>query len=196
MVTVDHVFNNRAAVLSDNVDGIRHAGGSAHCLGALSASPTSTANSTAPLPKSVWSVSIAPAPTHGITVPDEYVIAGTYRDADRLRQGHPPAAQHYRSGPRAILFPDDFSAIGGVQAIREEGLLIPRDISVAGYDGNLISQVMSPQLTTYRQDTEAMGKAAAELLIEEIESPRTALPEQRLIAGSFARGESIDTPHR
>ena len=98
--------------------------------------------------------------------------------------------------PTAILFPDDFSAIGGVQAIREEGLLIPRDISVAGYDGNLISQVMSPQLTTYRQDTEAMGKPAAELLIEEIESPRTALPEQRLIAGSFARGESIDTPHR
>ena len=83
-----------------------------------------------------------------------------------------------------------------MQAIREEGLLIPRDISVAGYDGNLISQVMSPQLTTYRQDTEAMGKAAAELLIEEIESPRTALPEQRLIAGSFARGESIGTPHR
>ena len=38
--------------------------------------------------------------------------------------------------------------------------------------------------------------AAAELLIEEIESPRTALPEQRLIAGSFARGESIDIPHR
>ena len=67
-----------------------------------------------------------------------------------------------------------------MQAIREEGLLIPRDISVAGYDGNLISQVMSPQLTTYRQDTEAMGKAAAELLIEEIESPRTALPEQPL----------------
>ena len=132
---------------------------------------------------------------HGITVPDEYVIPGTYRDAI----GCAKATRQLLSLPQrptAILFPDDFSAIGGVQAIREEGLLIPRDISVAGYDGNLISQVMSPQLTTYRQDTEAMGKAAAELLIEEIESPRTALPEQRLIAGSFARGESIDTPHR
>ena len=54
---------------------------------------------------------------------------------------------------------------------------------------------MSPQLTTYRQDTEALGKAAAELLIEEIESPRTALPEQRLIAGKFLKGQSIDSPH-
>ena len=84
--------------------------------------------------------------------------------------------------PTAILFPDDFSAIGGIQTIREEGLLIPRDISVAGYDGNLISQIMSPQLTTYRQDTEALGRAAAELLIEQIESPRTALPEQKLVS--------------
>ncbi len=125
-------------------------------------------------------------------MPDEYVIAGTYRDAI----GCAKATRQLLSLPQrptAILFPDDFSAIGGVQAIREEGLLIPRDISVAGYDGNLISQVMSPQLTTYRQDTEAMGKAAAELLIEEIESPRTALPEQRLIAGSFA-AENPSTP--
>ena len=37
--------------------------------------------------------------------------------------------------------------------------------------------------------------AAAELLIEEIESPRTALPEQRLIAGRFLKGQSIDSPH-
>lgn len=82
---------------------------------------------------------------------------GTYRDAI----GCAKATRQLLSLPQrptAILFPDDFSAIGGVQAIREEGLLIPRDISVAGYDGNLISQVMSPQLTTYRQDTEAMAR--------------------------------------
>ena len=97
--------------------------------------------------------------------------------------------------PTAILFPDDFSAIGGIQTIREEGLLIPRDISVAGYDGNLISQIMSPQLTTYRQDTEALGRAAAELLIEQIESPRTALPEQKLVSGSLLKGQSVDVPN-
>lgn len=195
LVTVDHVFNNRAAVLSDNVDGIRQLVDQLTALGHERIAYHPRRNSTAPLPKSVCSVSHRACAAHGITVPDEYVIAGTYRDAI----GCAKATRQLLSLPQrptAILFPDDFSAIGGVQAIREEGLLIPRDISVAGYDGNLISQVMSPQLTTYRQDTEAMGKAAAELLIEEIESPRTALPEQRLIAGSFARGESIDTPHR
>ena len=91
--------------------------------------------------------------------------------------------------PTAILFPDDFSAIGGIQTIRQEGLLIPRDISVAGYDGNLISQIMSPQ------HTEALGRAAAELLIEQIESPRTALPEQKLVSGSLLKGQSVDVPN-
>ena len=66
---------------------------------------------------------------------------------------------------------------------------------MVGYDGNLISQIMSPQLTTYRQDTEALGRAAAELLIEQIESPRTALPEQKLISGSLLKGQSVDVPN-
>ena len=194
LVTVDHVFNNRAAVLSDNVDGIRHLVDQLTALGHERIAYIHGEQHSAVTQKRLVGFYRACA-AHGITVPDEYVIAGTYRDAI----GCAKATRQLLSLPQrptAILFPDDFSAIGGVQAIREEGLLIPRDISVAGYDGNLISQVMSPQLTTYRQDTEAMGKAAAELLIEEIESPRTALPEQRLIAGSFARGESIDTPHR
>ena len=173
LVTVDHVFNNRAAVLSDNVDGIRQLVDQLTALGHERIAYIHGEQHSAVTQKRLVGFYRACA-AHGIT-----------RQLLSLPQR-----------PTAILFPDDFSAIGGVQAIREEGLLIPRDISVAGYDGNLISQVMSPQLTTYRQDTEAMGKAAAELLIEEIESPRTALPEQRLIAGSFARGESIDTPHR
>ena len=50
-------------------------------------------------------------------------------------------------------------------------------------------------MTTYRQDTEALGRAAAELLIEQIESPRTALPEQKLISGSLLKGQSVDVPN-
>ena len=130
---------------------------------------------------------------YGITLDGELVVEGDYSFDDGFRGARKLLALPQR--PTAILFPDDFSAIGGIQTIREEGLLIPRDISVAGYDGNLISQIMSPQLTTYRQDTEALGRAAAELLIEQIESPRTALPEQKLISGSLLKGQSVDVPN-
>lgn len=131
---------------------------------------------------------------HGITVPDAYIVPSTYRDAKSCAAATRQLLT-LPQRPTAILFPDDFSAIGGIQTIHEEGLLIPRDISVAGYDGNLISQIMSPQLTTYRQDTEALGRAAAELLIEQIESPRTALPEQKLVSGSLLKGQSVDVPN-
>ena len=172
IVTVDHVFNNRAAVLSDNTDGENHS---------------------AVTQKRLVGFYRACA-AHGITVPDAYIVPSTYRDAKSCAAATRQLLA-LPQRPTAILFPDDFSAIGGIQTIRQEGLLIPRDISVAGYDGNLISQIMSPQLTTYRQDTEALGRAAAELLIEQIESPRTALPEQKLISGSLLKGQSVDVPN-
>ena len=193
LVTVDHVFNNRAAVLSDNVEGVQQLVDQLTALGHERIAYITGEQHSAVTQKRLVGFYRACA-AHGITVPDAYVVPGTYRDA----KGCAEATRQLLSLPQrptAILFPDDFSAIGGIQAVQEEGLLIPRDISLVGYDGNLISQIMSPQLTTYRQDTEALGKAAAELLIEEIESPRTALPEQRLIAGRFLKGQSIDSPH-
>lgn len=192
LVTVDHVFNNRAAVLSDNMEGIRRLVDELAALGHERIAFIHGEKHSAVTQKRLVGFYRA-CEAHGITVPDEYVIHGSYHDvsgcADATRR-----LLALPKRPTAILFSDDFSAIGGIQAIREEGLLISRDISVVGYDGSLISQVMSPQLSTYHQDTEALGREAAALLIEEVEAPRTALPEQRLIAGSFLQGQSIGPP--
>ena len=192
VVTIDHVFNNRMAVLSDNVMGLSALVRTAYAQGHrriafIHGERTAvTENRLAGFYKSCDEL--------GLEVPDAYVREGIYHDAARCAQ-ETKALLALPQRPTCIIFPDDFSAIGGIQTIREEGLLIPRDISVAGYDGNLISQIMSPQLTTYRQDTEALGRAAAELLIEQIESPRTALPEQKLISGSLLKGQSVDVPN-
>ena len=193
IVTVDHVFNNRAAVLSDNTDGVHKLVDQLAALGHERIAYIHGENHSAVTQKRLVGFYRACA-AHGITVPDAYIVPSTYRDAKSCAAATRQLLA-LPQRPTAILFPDDFSAIGGIQTIREEGLLIPRDISVAGYDGNLISQIMSPQLTTYRQDTEALGRAAAELLIEQIESPRTALPEQKLISGSLLKGQSVDVPN-
>ena len=193
IVTVDHVFNNRAAVLSDNTDGVHKLVDQLAALGHERIAYIHGENHSAVTQKRLVGFYRACA-AHGITVPDAYIVPSTYRDAKSCAAATRQLLA-LPQRPTAILFPDDFSAIGGIQTIRQEGLLIPRDISVAGYDGNLISQIMSPQLTTYRQDTEALGRAAAELLIEQIESPRTALPEQKLISGSLLKGQSVDVPN-
>lgn len=71
--------------------------------------------------------------------------------------------------PTAILYPDDYSAIGGINALRELKLLIPQDVSVASFDGSIYSQLTSPQLTCVRQDVKKIGTALAEKLIKIIE---------------------------
>ena len=71
--------------------------------------------------------------------------------------------------PTAIIFPDDYSAIGGMNALRQLNLSIPQDVSVATFDGSIYSQLTSPQITCVRQDVKKMGIALAEKLIKIIE---------------------------
>ena len=93
--------------------------------------------------------------------------------------------------PTCIFFPDDYSAIGGLNTIREAGLRIPEDISVCGYDGIQLADIMSPRMTTYHQDTKALGTAAAKGLIDLIERPRTTLLDRVVIPGSLRIRESV-----
>lgn len=93
--------------------------------------------------------------------------------------------------PTCIIYPDDMAYIGGRNVIQQMGLRIPEDISVAGYDGNQLSQLLEPGLTTIMQDTEAIGARAAKCLIERIESPKTALIEQIYMAGTLCEGGSV-----
>jgi LacI family transcriptional regulator len=87
--------------------------------------------------------------------------------------------------------PDDYSAIGGYNAIKDAGLKIPDDISVVGYDGIAYADFLSPKLTSYRQDTAAIGAAAAKKLIAQIENPATTLTEILTIDGAVSEGESV-----
>ena len=93
--------------------------------------------------------------------------------------------------PTCIIYPDDTALIGGRNVIIEMGLRIPRDISVAGYDGTRISQLLHPKLTTIRQNTELIGGEAANRLISAIEKPRTTLVERVVIEGSLVPGQSV-----
>ena len=50
-------------------------------------------------------------------------------------------------------------------ALREEGLRVPRDVSVLGFDDVLIAATNNPPLTTIHQPLRAMGQAAATTLL-------------------------------
>lgn len=93
--------------------------------------------------------------------------------------------------PTCIIYPDDFAAFGGVNALRERGLQIPGDISVAGYDGIQAARHLSPRITTLRQDTEQIGFVAARELISLIERPKSTIIQQITVPGQLVEGESV-----
>ena len=91
--------------------------------------------------------------------------------------------------PTAVIASDDYSAIGVIEAVRDAGLSVPDDISVVGFDGIEITQRTSPRLTTIRQDTKAIGEAAAKHLLAQIAGEETGvvsetLPPQLIIGES------------
>ena len=60
-----------------------------------------------------------------------------------------------------------------------------------GYDGIKLTQMTRPRLTTYQQDTVALGKTAAAKLVELIEQPRTTIIDRILVPGRLLSGETL-----
>ncbi|REE70464.1 substrate-binding family protein [Paenibacillus taihuensis] len=67
--------------------------------------------------------------------------------------------------PTAIFATSDYKAFGAIRAGKEQGIAIPGQLSIVGYDNVVQSRYTSPALTTVNQNTERMGKRAVELLL-------------------------------
>ena len=188
VVTIDHIFNNRAGVLSDNIAGmealVRYAVSRGHRkIAYIYGEPTAVTEN-----RKIGF--FRACEESGIHVPEEYVLEGQYYEPEVCCRVTSQIL-NLSDPPTCILFPDDFSLSGGMRAILDKGLRVPEDISVIGYDGIMISQLMSPKITTLRQDTERLGKEAAKKLIELIDHPKTALLDRIIIPGELLPGESV-----
>ena len=187
-VTLDFVFDNRTPVLSDNIGGmsalVNYVYEKGHRrIAFIHGEDTSVTQ------KRLISFYKTCA-NLGIHVPENYVLPALYHDpkSSGLATRELLALS---DRPTCILYPDDFSFIGGMNELERQGVSIPDDMSVAGYDGILLSQVLRPRLTSYRQDAEAMGREAAARLVEAIEQPKTCLPQQIMISGQLLCGDTI-----
>ena len=188
LVTIDHVFNNRACIQSENRQGVealtRHVLSMGHKKIAFVYGAEDTVSDIR-LTTFLRTMNEA-----GLSVPDDYLVASPYHDPASTREATAQLLA-LADRPTCILMPDDFSSIGGGNAIRRMGLRFPEDVSAAGYDGIQLASVTNPAMTTYRQDTAALGKTAAAKLIELIEKPRTALVDRILIPGKLVEGGSV-----
>lgn len=92
----------------------------------------------------------------------DFTEDGGYTAAKRLLKRRPDVT--------AIFASNDLMAFGVMHAAREQGLVVPRDLSVAGFDGISTVRYSAPQLTTAEQPIYELGAAAARLLIDQIQN--------------------------
>jgi len=73
--------------------------------------------------------------------------------------------------PDAILAMNDIMALGVLKYLRENGYLVPNDISVAGYDNLIYTTLLETPLTTVEQPVEEICRKAVETVISKINNP-------------------------
>jgi DNA-binding LacI/PurR family transcriptional regulator len=65
-----------------------------------------------------------------------------------------------------IVAASDLIALGAIRALHREGVDVPKDVSVVGYDNNLLSRLSTPTLSTVQQDIPKAGRVLVSKLLE------------------------------
>ncbi len=188
VVTIDHVFDNCISIMSDNVDGmtqlVQYAYACGHRRIAYIHGPESSVT------KARLSSFFYNTEQLGITIPDDYIRETEYRDS-KAAEVETRKLLELKEPPTCILYPDDFTCLGGKNAIAEKGLSIPDDISIIGYDGTSSSQIQNPKLTTLYQDTKSLGWLAGKKLLDLMERPKTTLNQSIYVKGRLLEGGTV-----
>ncbi len=107
---------------------------------------------------------------YGITLRDDWVVEGNNSYETGIE-----CARQLLSGsdkPTAIFANNDQMAAGVLKAAHELGIAVPNQLSVAGFDDNLLASRVIPALTTIRRPVRQMAQLAATKIIMDIEDNR------------------------
>lgn len=101
------------------------------------------------------------------------------------------------TGATAVVAYNDLVALGLLNWFATRGVKVPEAISVMGFDDIVLSQMVSPSLTTVAQPQEQIGRAGVDMLLQLLEDPdraafaRRELPSQLMVRHSTGRAPSI-----
>jgi LacI family transcriptional regulator len=103
--------------------------------------------------------------------PHDHVVRSAF-NADGGREAMLDWLQRHRGKPipEAVFCANDAIALGCIHALSMQGLRVPEDVSVVGFDDIWFARASS--LATVRQPLHAMGRRATEVLMEQIEARR------------------------
>ncbi len=97
--------------------------------------------------------------------------------------------------PDAILFVNDWYAVGGLAALRQHGVRVPEEISIIGFDDSWLAPQVLPPLSTISLEPEELCSVAVEALLKKIEQ-RPLLRSEYLIRPRLMVRQSCSPLHR
>ena len=105
------------------------------------------------------------------------------------QSGHEAVRALLASGARfdALFAASDLIALGAMNGLREQGLRMPQDVAVAGFDDIAMASFVQPGLSTVQQDTKQAGEVLVDSLIRLIQGEAVesrTLPVKLVLRGS------------
>ena len=109
---------------------------------------------------------------HNIPIREEYIQRGMPRE----NEGQMLTRQLLQlpQPPTAILCGNNLLTIGALRAILEQGLVIPDDVAVAGFDDLEWYGLVQPSITAVFQPTQQIGRTAVDILFRRIGGDKSA----------------------
>lgn len=101
----------------------------------------------------------------GDVAPERHVVSTLFT----VEGGQAAATELLATGHTAIVCGSDLMALGAIRAAHARGLRVPEDVSVVGFDDSPLIAFTEPPLTTVRQPVVALGQAAVDALVAEIQ---------------------------
>ena len=134
-----------------------------------------------------------------VEIAPELVLDGDFRFESGVAATH--QLLKLRHHPTAVFASNDDMALGVLAAAQRQGLAVPGDLAIAGFDDSPASALVWPPLTTMRQPTVAMARAAVDLLIgtptvEGTPGTRTTAAVQRVLPHELIVRDSTSAPAR
>ena len=123
-----------------------------------------------------------------LALPAEYIRYGDWEYESGRKETL--AILQLNPQPTAIFAMNDLMAAGCMDALHKEGLHIPQDIAVSGFDNREIASYLQPPLTTIALPTPEIGTKAALLIMDLINNPKPH-PRREIIPCSIIERASI-----
>lgn len=109
----------------------------------------------------------------GIPVVDEWIVAGDSTKAGGRRAMEQLLALGVGGDPKgmpsAVFAGNDLMAVGALRAARDAGLRVPEDLSIVGFDGILLAELVDPGLTTVKQPIYEFGRRLGDALLAQLD---------------------------